>query len=241
VAGEQDYRGTVKRQEYVPGTIWLMPYPVSLGGARFEARMTVVRLGDGALVVHSPGPLDAAVRDWMRTLGRVAVIVAPGNFHHLHVAAWQRAFPDAQTWICPGVERKQRALRFDGVLGEQLPAAMQGEFEQAFVRGRLMAEVALLHRPTRMLLLVDLVERFGDDTPNVNWMLRTAWKLVGMWNRPALAPEYRIAGWKDPAAARAALERILAWDFVRVVIAHGDLIERDAKAVLRQAWRATLA
>lgn len=240
VAGEQGYCGAVNTQEFISRTIWLMPYPVSLGGARFEARMTIVRLGDGSLVVHSPGPLDAGVRDWMLTLGRVAVILAPGNFHHLHVAACQRAFPDAETWICPGVERRDRALRFDGVLGEQLPAPMRAEFEQVFVRGRLMAEVALLHRPTRTLLLVDLVERFGDHTPNVNWMLRTSMKLFGMWNRPTLAPEYRIAGWKDRAAARTALERILAWDFERVVIAHGDPVECDAKAVLRQAWRATL-
>lgn len=231
---------TVNIQEYVPGTIWLMPYPVSLGGARFEARMTIIRLGDGSLVVHSPGPLDDVVRDWVHTLGRVVVILAPGNFHHLHVEAWQRAFPDAATWICPGVERRARALRFDGVLGEQLPASMQTEFEQALVRGRLMAEVALLHRPTRTLLLVDLVERFGDDTPNVNRMLRACMKLLGMWNRPALAPEYRIAGWQNRDTARAMLERILAWDFERVVIAHGDLVECDAKAVLRRAWRRTL-
>jgi hypothetical protein len=227
-------------QEYVPGRLWLMPYPVSLGGARFEARMTIVRLGDDSLVVHSPGPLDAAARDWMLSLGRVAVIVAPGNFHHLHVAACQRVFPSAETWICPGVERRERSLRYDGVLGEQLPAAMQAEFDQEFVRGRLMAEVALLHRPTRSLLLVDLVERFGDDTPNLNWMMRACWKLFGMWNRSTLAPEYRIGGWKDRAAASAQLERILAWDFERVVIAHGDLVGRDAKDVLRRAWRATL-
>jgi hypothetical protein len=228
-------------QAYVPGTIWLLPYPVSLGGARFEARMTIVRLGDGRLVIHSPGPLDAGVREWICSLGPVAVILAPGNFHHLHVVECQRAFPDAETWICPGVERRDRALRFDGVLGERLPASMQAEFAQAFVAGRLMAEVPLLHRPTRTLLLVDLVERFGSHTPNLNWILRICMKLLAMWNRPALAPEYRFAGWKNSATARAALERVLAWDFERVVIAHGDLIESDAKAVLRQAWRATLA
>jgi hypothetical protein len=240
VPGEQDYRVAVNIQEYVPGTIWLMPYPVSLGGARLEARMTIVRLDDGSLVLHSPGPLDDAVRDWLLTLGRVAVILAPGNFHHLHIASCQRAFPEAQTWICPGVERRDRAVRFDGLLGERLPEPMQAEFEQQFVRGRLMSEVALLHRPTRTLLLVDLVERFGDDTPNVNRVLRACMKLFSMWNQPALAPEYRIAGWKDRAAARVALERILAWDFERVVIAHGALVDRDAKTVLRRAWRATV-
>ncbi|HEY1587218.1 MAG TPA: hypothetical protein VGH63_16095, partial [Polyangia bacterium] len=58
-------------REYVPGSMWLMPYPVSLGGARFEARMTIVRLRDGSLVVHSPGPLDAAARAQIVALGRV--------------------------------------------------------------------------------------------------------------------------------------------------------------------------
>ena len=227
-------------REYVNGSIWLMPYAVSLAGARFDARMTIVRLSDGALVLHSPGPIDEAVREEIVALGHVTSIVAPGNFHHLHVAACQRAFPDAETWICPGVERRQSALRYDGILGERLPSAFVGELEQAFVRGRLMAEVAMLHRPTRTLLLVDLVERFGDDTPNINWTLRALWKLTGAWNRPTLAPEYRFGGWDDRAAARAALERILAWSFERVVIAHGDLIEHDAKDVLRQAWRATL-
>ena len=227
-------------EEYVRGAIWLVPYPVSLGGARFEARMAIVRLGDGSLLVHSPGPVDDGVTDWIRALGRVGVILAPGNFHHLHVAAWQRSFPDAVTWICPGVERRAPALRFDGMLGVQLPKPMQRDFERVFVQGRLMSEVALFHRPTRTLLLVDLVERIGDGTPNVNWMMRACWKLFGMWNRATLAPEYHLAGWKDRADARAALESILAWDFARVVIAHGELIERDARAILRRAWRPLL-
>ena len=228
-------------QEYVPGAVWLMPYPVSLAGLRFEARMAILRLDDGDLVVHSPGPIAPAVRERMRALGRVAVIVAPGNFHHLHVAACQRMFPDAETWICPGVERRQRGLRVDGVLGARLPGPMQAGFAQALVQGRLMAEVPLLHRRTRTLLLVDLVERFGDATPGVDPRLRACWKLLGMWNRPAMAPEYRIAGWKDRAAARAALERVLEWDFERVVIAHGEPIGRDARTILRTAWRTLLA
>jgi hypothetical protein len=56
---------------------------------------------------------------------------------------------------------------------------------------------------------------------------------------PGPAPEYRF-GWRDRAAARAALEWIVAWDFERIVVAHGDLIEHDAKAVARRAWRRDL-
>jgi hypothetical protein len=43
-------------------------------------------------------------------------------------------------------------------------------------------------------------------------------------------------GWKDKPAAARSLERILDWDFERVVLAHGDLIETNAKAIVRDAW-----
>jgi hypothetical protein len=226
-------------RELVRDQIWLMAYPVSLGGTRFDARMTLTRRSDGALVVHSPGPVDDAMRARIEAIGRVAVIVAPGNFHHFHVASCQRAFPQAETWICPGVERKQVTLRYDGFLGDSPPPCLAADFTLAGVFGRFMSEVAMLHRPSRTLLLVDLIENFGDRTAGTNWMLKALWKLFGMWNVPSLAPEYRF-GWRDRAAARSALERIVAWDFERIVIAHGELIEHDAKAVARRAWRRDL-
>ncbi|MEO7037508.1 MAG: DUF4336 domain-containing protein [Polyangiaceae bacterium] len=226
--------------EFVRDQIWLAAYPVSLGGARFDARMTLARRSDGALVVHSPGPMDEAMRTRIEKLGSVAVIVAPGDFHHLHVASCQRAFPEAETWICPGVERKQPALRYDGFLGSTAPPCLAADFALVGVFGRLMCEVAMLHRPSRTLLLVDLIENFGDKTLRVNWMLKAWWKLFRMWNVPGPAPEYRVGGWRDRAGAGSAFQQIVAWDFERIVIAHGDLIERDAKAIARRAWRSHL-
>ncbi|HEX3594467.1 MAG TPA: DUF4336 domain-containing protein [Polyangiaceae bacterium] len=223
-------------RELVRDQIWLADYPVSLFGTRFDARMTLVRRSDGALMVHSPGPMDDAMRARIEAIGSVAVIVAPGNFHHLHVASCQRAFPEAETWICPGVERKQPALRYDGFLGDSPPPCLASDFTLAGVFGRLMCEVAMLHRPSRTLLLVDLIENFGDRTPRINWMLKAWWKLFRMWNVPAPAPEYRV-GWRDRAEARAALEKIVAWDFERIVLAHGELIEHDARAAAQRAWR----
>lgn len=222
---------------FVRDQIWVASYPVSLVGTRFEARMTLARRSDGTLVVHSPGPIDDAVRARIEALGRVTVIVAPGNFHHLHVASCQRAFPSAETWLCPGIERKQPELRYNGLLADDAPPpCLAADFTLAGVFGRVMSEVAMLHRPSRTLLLVDLVENFGDGTPGVNWALKAYWKLFGMWNVPGPAPEYRF-GFRDRAEARAALEKIAAWDFERIVFAHGALIEHDAEGALRRAWR----
>lgn len=227
--------------EYVPGRIWLKEYPVRFGGMDISARMTVVRLDDGGLLVHSPGKIDERLKDEIEALGPVAFIIAPGSYHHLHVGSCQRAFPGAATHICPGVEKKQPGLAFDRQLGDAADPGWATDLDQVLLRGsRLIREVAFFHRSSRTLILVDLVENYGDQSGPVDWLLRFWWKFVfRMWNRPKPAPEYQL-GWNDKAAARESLEKILAWDFDKIVISHGELIEKDARQVARTAWRQVL-
>jgi hypothetical protein len=224
--------------EFVPDTIWLKRYAVRYFGLDVSARLTLIRLADGSLLAHSPCPIDDALSREIETLGELRHIVAPGNFHYFYVADWQRAFPNATTWICPGVETKRPDLHFDWLLGDRSPEVWQSEIDQALVRGsRFMWEVAFFHRPSRVLILTDLVENVGDATPGARGLqLMFWWKIVfRMWNRARPAPEYQL-GWRDKRAARRSLERILAWDIDRVVIAHGDCIEEHAKERLLDAW-----
>ncbi len=225
---------------YVPDRIWLKKYPVRYAGCDFFARATLIRMASGDVLVHSPCPMDSALAEALATIGPVAQIVAPGSYHYFHVEAWQQAFPRATTWICPGVERKQPELAYRGVLGDEAPPGWAADIDQVTICARMMAEVIMLHRPSRTLLVVDIIENYGDHTPDVHWLLRVYWKLARMWNRPLPAPEYRF-GWGDRAAVRAALERVLSWEFDRIVIAHGALIETRAKEVARQAWETVLS
>lgn len=227
--------------EFVRDQIWHQDYPVRYAGCGFNARMSVIRLDETRLMLHSPGPLDAQIRTNIAALGEVACIVAPGSFHHMHVAAAQRVFPGAETHICPGIERKQPNLAFDWLLGPRAPALWSDTIDQVLIRGcRFMWEVAMLHRPSKTLLLVDSIENVTDRTPDISWQFKAWWKFVfRMWNRPAPAPEYRL-GWQNRAAARQSFEAILAWDFSRIVLAHGDNITDDAKAQARRAWRVPL-
>jgi len=230
--------------EYVPGRIWLKRYPVRYAGCDLFARATFVRLSNGDVLVHSPCPLDDdnTLTSELRSIGRLRYIVAPGNFHYLHVRAWQEAFPNTKTWICPGVERKCPDLEFDGFLCDHAPPEWASELEHALVRGNwIIWEVCFFDRPSKTLILTDLVENIGDQTQRTNWVLRFWWKVVmHMWNIPKPAPEYQI-GWKHKQAARRSLERVLAWDFDRVVIAHGENLELDAKTALRRAWARPLS
>jgi hypothetical protein len=229
-------------QEYISGRIWLCSYPVKFLGMELDARMTVIRLSNGKLMLHSPCEIDDRMRRALADLGEVAYIVAPGTFHHLHVPSAQAAFPEAETYICPGVERKRPDLEFDWLLGDTAPETWAGELDQVLVRGnRWIWEVAFFHRQTKTLILVDLVENVTDSTPHVDWQLKLWWKVVfHMWNTPKPAPEYQL-GWNDKKAARASLRRILQWDFERVILAHGDLVESDARQVVEKAWQKPLA
>jgi hypothetical protein len=233
---------TLPLEEFVSGQIWICAYPVNYLGMKLGSRMTVIKLADGTLVLHSPCAIDDRLRRALLELGAVAYIVAPGTFHHLHLRSAQAAFPDAETFICPGLESKVPGIKFDQLLGDTAPEGWFGQLDQVPVRGsRWISEVAFFHRPTRTLIVVDLIEKFTDATPDVDWKLKLWWKLVfRMWNTARPAPEYQL-GWNDKPAARASLRRILQWDFQRVIAAHGDLIDVGARAVLEEAWRRPLA
>lgn len=222
---------------FIPDALWLREYRVQLGGAGFNARMTVIRLRSGEILIHSPCAFDAALAAEVSALGRVVAILAPGNFHWLHVRSCQQAFPGAKTYLCPGVERRAKDLHFEFFLGDEAPSLWSDELSQVALMGpRLMREVAFFHLASRTLILVDLIENFTPATRGTNLFSRTIFRAIGMWNRPRPAPEYRLA-WGDKARVREGMARILAWDFDRVILAHGDVITRDAKQIVARAWR----
>lgn len=224
-------------EEYIRDTIWLKEYPIRYAGTSFNSRMTVIRLSNGNLLLHSPCGIDDATKASIDRLGKTEYIVAPGTYHYLYVESAQTAFPNAQTWICPGIERKRPDLKFDRILGDRPIGKLANDFDQVLIRGnRMIGEVAFFHKTTRTLLLVDSIENFTDATAGVNWTLKLWWKLIfRMWNKPKPAPEYQL-GWKDKIAAAESFQHILNWDFDRIIIAHGDLIEENAKAVALKAW-----
>ena len=222
-------------RELVPNLLWVKEHPVRLAGGRFLTRMTVIRLENG-VCLHSPVEIDAPTRSAIEGLGDVRAIIAPSTFHHFFVASAQKAFPAARTYAVEGLDRKRTDLRFDELLGETPPAWWAGEMEQVVIGNRVMREVDFFHRASRTLVATDLVENFRDETPGTNALLRAYMRLFGMWGRPRAAPELRMFT-RDRKAARLALDRLLAWDFDRAIVAHGELLDHDPKKAIREAWR----
>ncbi len=227
-------------EELVPRQIWLKEYPIRYVGIRVNARMTLIRLADGGVLIHSPCHFDDALARAVSKLGAVKAIIVPGSFHHLHVPSCQAAFPDAKTYACPGVEKRAPKLKFDELLTDEAPPLWADEMSQVLLQGvSFIREVIFFHAATKTLIVTDVVENIGDTTAGTNWMLKVWFILFRMWNRAAPAPEYQFT-WKDKAAVRRCFNRVLAWDFERVVLAHGDLVTANAHEVVKQAWRSIL-
>jgi hypothetical protein len=216
--------------------LWAADAPLVVRGLELGTRTTLARLAEGGLLVHSPGPLAGGLRAEVEKLGPVRAIVAPNQLHHLFLADWAAAFPGARLFGAPGVAAKQPGLRFEAELGDVPPPLWAADLDQHLVRGApSMNEVAFLHRATRTLLLADLAfnVRRSDSL-----FTRAFMRLNGAWGRFGPSRLMRHVVTRDRDALRASLERILAWDFDRVVVTHGDVLESGGREALRAgfAW-----
>lgn len=208
-------------------------------GAGLPVRMTVIRLANGDLLLHSPTRYGAALRQALEALGRIRHLVAPSTVHWTFVKAWQGAVPDTIVWAAPGLRDRRQVqrsgLRIDAELTDTPPPAWADEIEQAVVRGRFgFSEVVMLHRPTRTAVFTDLVQNF--EMAKLPPLLRPVGRMLGNVAPAGRAPTHLrlVMGHRGRDAAR----RIVAWAPERLLVAHGRPIETDAAAKLRRslAW-----
>jgi len=228
--------------EYIKDQIWILEYPVSFQGMDLYGRTTIIKLNNDQLIVHDPCKIDEPAKKEIDSLGTVQFIIAPGSYHHLFIADFQAQYPDAETYLCPGLERKRPELKFDWILGDKPDPRWGGTLEQALIRGtRYIWEVAFFHKPSKTLILVDLLENIGDHYRHkTGLLLQFWWRCVfRMWNNPKAAPEYQM-GWGNKKLVKDGLTRILGWNAERIIIAHGENIEENVNSVLSAAWKKVL-
>jgi hypothetical protein len=204
--------------------------------------MTIVRFDNGDLLIHDPCEISDLIKREIDAIGEVRYIIAPGSYHHLFVTDFQQKYPQAETFLCPGLERKRPDINFDWILGNRPDHRWGNVFDQVVVQGtKYMWEVAFFHKPSKTLILVDLLENIGDDFRHpTSLLLRFWWKVVyRMWNNPKAAPEYQM-GWGKKDIVKKALNRILSWKPERIILAHGELVESNTQSVLTSAWQKVL-
>lgn len=200
--------------------------------------MTVMRLSDGRLILHSPVKLDAKLRENLEALGRPAFIIAPNRFHHLFVTDYQLAFPDVHLYLAPGLEIKRPELKFDGVLPEAAPVQWQHELSVRLFRGApSLNEIVVYHHSSRSLVLTDLAINFRQVD---SLALRVYLRLNKAKDRVVTPMLVKLLT-RDRASAKQSVKEILSWDVSRIILSHGEVVETHARFILEDLFGWVLA
>jgi len=211
-------------------------HPLRLpGGLELGTRSCIVRLSSGGALVHTPGPLDDEVRSAIDAFGPVRALVAPNLLHHFFLADSIRAWPQARVFATPGLREKLGDVQIDEVLADKPPELWAADLDQTLVGGApRLAEFVFFHRASRTLLTLDLC---FNVTSSASLMTRLFMRVNGSYGRFGPSRIFRFAFAKDPRPLRASLDRVLAWDFDRVTVAHGEILETGGRAALQAGFR----
>jgi hypothetical protein len=214
--------------------IWTIDGPPVRFGFLMPTRMIVVRLSDGALWVNSPVALPDDALEEVKALGPVRYLVAPTPLHVWRLARWRQLFPTAEVWGLRDNRRRGHASDFSGFLLDRAPPAWSQDLDQMIFRGNAaVEEVEFFHKRSRSLIMADFVQIYSvrNRTLPVRGLLWLAGVLGG-----GVRVDIRLS-FANRALGRASLARLLSWDFEKLIVAHGECRERDAKPFVERAFQ----
>jgi len=219
--------------------VWLVDGPnVRDFGIMFTTRMIVVKLSDGSVWANSPVsvPFDTLKR--ITELGPVRYLVAATPRHVWRLEGWHMLFPEAQLWAARTTPftLKRGHLPFTGVLGDAPPQAWAEDLDQLAFKGNpLIEEVIFFHKQSGTVILDDLIQI--HPVVKGKAVRNTLFKLEGVaYPHGGVGLDIRLS-FTNRDLARQSLEKLLSWDFDKLVIAHGMCIEKDAKPFVQRAFR----
>ena len=203
----------------------------------FTTRMTVIRLSNGDLLLHSPIRFDEKLARELQGLGRIRHLVSPNQFHYAHIGEWARAFSETITWASPRVRRRARArhvdIDFTRDLDSDAPEDWCRDIDQLLFPGGYFKELIFFHKASKTLILTDAIINIELDKLSEPW--RTATKLTGMYHPYGqIFFGMRLPLLVQRAKAKLAIGKIHSWQPQRIVLSHGRCFDRDVDKVLRR-------
>ena len=222
--------------------IWIVDGErISFYGLPFTTRMTIIKLANGKLLIHSPISLTKTLKDEIDALGQVSYLISPNKIHYYYIGDFQKSYPHAITYASPGVreraEKYKVSIRWDRDLDSPTPHDWEPEIQSVILRGsRFMEEVIFFHEPSKTLIVTDFIENFEPN--KIPIFLRLLARIGG-----ALAPnggltrDQRLTYWGREDELREALTKILDFDFGQIILAHGKCITENARPEFERVIR----
>ena len=210
--------------------LWTLRYPLRVLGSNHGRRTTIIRLADERLVIHSTAPFADHEVTEMKKLGEVGWLVEASLFHDTFSAEGRKRFPEVPFLAPAGFGKK---VGFETLPVFPAPQAWGDELVVIPIRGApALGEVAVVHRPSRTLIVGDLVFNFERHRHRWDRIFRR--RLAGIHRQPGTSRAVRFLV-RDREAFRGSMREIFAEDFDRLVPGHGEVIETGARRELAEA------
>ncbi len=95
-----------------------------------------------------------------------------------------------------------------------------------------LQELALLHRASRTLILTDLAFHIRHSA---SWFTPLFMRINGAYGHFGPSRIFRTLV-KDRAALRASLAHLRDWDFDRIIVTHGEVLEQGGQAAMQAQY-----
>jgi hypothetical protein len=215
----------------VTDDIWTVVGEIRMPLMTLPRRMTIVRLGDGRLVVFSAIALDEDEMRRIEDFGKPAFLIVPNDHHRLDARIWKDRYPSLRV-VAP------RGAR-EAVEEVVLVDCNEVEFGDPGVKlvtvpGTDGRECALEVRGPDGLTLVlnDIVGNIRDEHGIGGWLLR---RMGFAGDEPHVPGPVKRAMIEDKAALRA---QLLRWSddssLRRIIVSHGETIDDEPDKALRE-------
>ncbi len=220
--------------ELEPDRLWTCKINLRFLWLPIGARMTVIKFPNKELFIHSPVGLNDRIKRQLSELGQVKYVVSPNSLHHLFMADFMDAYPSAMFYAPPGLIEKRKDLDFNRQLKDAPEPEWSPYLDQLILAGAShLREAVFFHKETRTLIVGDLIMHFGEDASIIMKLLL---KAFGAYGRPFSTIDSKKLDGTEKDLVKYSLQRILAWDFDRIILSHGQMILSDGKQVLRDVF-----
>jgi len=209
---------------------------VSWYGMPYTTRMTIIRLHNGTIWIHSPEKINKDLIKEIQKLGEVEYLISPNKIHHLFIQDWIALYPNAKAYSSPGLEEKRKDVSFDIALTDTAETAWKDEIEQLIFKGsKAMEEVVFFHKKSGTLILTDLIENFHPN--HFVGFRKVLARMTGIISPNGKTPlDWRVTFVFNKAKARASLQIMTNWNPKKIIISHGECIEDEALIFLKKSF-----
>jgi hypothetical protein len=150
--------GTTWRQ--LADDVALISFPWRTLGIDFKRNVTLLRLGDGRVIIHSTAPFTQQDAAAIRRFGEPIWLVEATLMHDTFAKPGHEAFPDLP-YLAPVGFAEASGISTTSLYPP--PSDWAGEIDVFKIDGVRSNECALFHRRSRTLVVADLFFSFAED------------------------------------------------------------------------------